>query len=150
MKPVLRLRRSRPDHSGRRPLDLRGLTSSDLPRPARHPSAGQDGGESGAHEQSDEGTATEDVEETWRIRPKLEDWPTGRAKYETFGGPEGEHKYDDGPEAKLGPAGLTHHEDGSVSIDGEKVDNPKDYKGDPIPGGPTDPAAEELAGEKKG
>ena len=43
--------------------------------------------------------------------------------------------------AKLGPANLERHEDGSVSVDGEKVDNPDDYKGDPIPGGPTDPNA---------
>jgi hypothetical protein len=70
---------------------------------------------------------------------KLEDWPDGQAKYETFGGAEeGESTYEDGPERKLGPSGVRHHEDGSVSVDGEKVDNPDDYKGDPIPGGPTD------------
>ena len=34
---------------------------------------------------------------------------------------------------------MRHHEDGSVTVDGEKVDNPDEYKGDPIPGGPTDP-----------
>ena len=78
---------------------------------------------------------------------RLEDWPAGPAKYETFGGREGDHGYEEGPERKLGPSGLVHHEDGSVSIDGEKVDNPEDYKGDPIPGGPTDPDAERLAGE---
>ena len=27
-----------------------------------------------------------------------------------------------------------------MEIEGEKVDNPDDYKGDPIPGGPTDPS----------
>ena len=27
-----------------------------------------------------------------------------------------------------------------MEIDGEKVDDPEEYKGDPIPGGPTDPA----------
>ncbi len=72
---------------------------------------------------------------------KLEDWPEGKAKYETFGGGEGQHGYDEGPEAKLGPSGLRHHEDGSVSIEGEPVDNPEDYKGEPIPGGPSDPHA---------
>src|SRR3954464_4046651 len=72
---------------------------------------------------------------------KLEDWPTDEAKYTTFGGGEGDHGYEEGPEAKLGPSGLRHREDGSISIDGEKVDNPEDYKGDPIPGGPTDPNA---------
>ncbi len=78
---------------------------------------------------------------------KLEDWPTDEAKYTTFGGGEGDHGYEEGPEVQLGPSGLVHHEDGSVSIDGKKVDNPEDYKGEPIPGGPTDPNASRLAGE---
>ena len=79
----------------------------------------------------------------------LEDWPTDEAKYTTFGGGEGDHGYEEGPESQLGPSGLRHHEDGSVSIDGEKVDNPEDYKGEPIPGGPTDPNAPALPGEDK-
>jgi hypothetical protein len=79
----------------------------------------------------------------------LQDWPSGKAKYETFGGPEGPHTYQEGPEEKLGPSGVRHHEDGSVTIDGEKVDNPDEYKGDPIPGGPTDPNATGVPGEKK-
>ena len=79
---------------------------------------------------------------------KLEDWPEDEAKYETFGGPEGQHSYDEGPEAKLGPSSLRHHEDGSVSIEGEEVDDPGKYKGEPIPGGPTDPNTPELAGER--
>jgi hypothetical protein len=83
---------------------------------------------------------------------KIEDWPDGDAKYKTFGGPEGETSYEEGPTSDLGPSGVRHHEDGSVSIDGEKVDNPEEYKGDPIPGGPTDPDAktpdsERLSGE---
>ena len=69
---------------------------------------------------------------------KLEDWPDGAAKYETFGGPEGEHSYHEGPEEKLGPSSLRHKEDGGVEIEGEKVDDPDEYKGEPIPGGPTD------------
>ena len=72
---------------------------------------------------------------------KLEDWPSGKAKYETFGGPEGEHTYEEGPESKLGPSSLRHHAGGEVTIEGEKVDDPDEYKGDPIPGGPTDPNA---------
>src|SRR5213080_3293990 len=72
---------------------------------------------------------------------KLEDWPDDERKYETFGGREGDHGYEEGPEAKLGPSGLRHHEDGSVSIDGKEVDDPDEFKGDPIPGGPTDPNA---------
>jgi hypothetical protein len=35
-----------------------------------------------------------------------------------------------------------------VSIEGEKVDNPDDYKGVPIPGGPTDPNTPKLSGER--
>ena len=77
----------------------------------------------------------------------LEDWPSDERKYETLGGKEGVHGYDEGPEVNLGPSGVRHHEDGSVSIDGEKVDNPEDYKGDPIPGGPTDPNSAGIPGE---
>jgi hypothetical protein len=71
---------------------------------------------------------------------RLEDWPDDHAKYVTFGGREGDHSYEEGPEAKLGPSGLRRYPDGSIEIDGEKVDDPEKYKGDPIPGGPTDPA----------
>jgi hypothetical protein len=80
---------------------------------------------------------------------KLEDWPDDESKYVTMGGTEGDQTYDEGPTSKLGPSDLRHHEDGSVSIGGEKVDDPGEYKGDPIPGGPTDPDAPELAGEKR-
>jgi hypothetical protein len=72
---------------------------------------------------------------------KLEDWPGGKAKYQTYGGPEGEEGYDEAATRKLGPASLRHHEDGSVSIEGEEVDDPEEYKGEPIPGGPSDPDA---------
>src|SRR3954454_625391 len=78
---------------------------------------------------------------------KLEDWPSDERKYETLGGKEGDHGYEEGPERNLGPLGVRHHEDGSVSINGEKVDNPEDYKGEPIPGGPTDPNAPSISGE---
>jgi hypothetical protein len=103
-----------------------------------------DTGES-EHEQ-----AKKEMEELQEGDPpeNLEDWPDGKAKYETYGGPEGPHTYQEGPEEKLGPSGVRHHEDGSVTIDGEQVDNPDDYKGDPIPGGPTDPNASAVAGEK--
>ena len=72
---------------------------------------------------------------------KLEDWPGGKAKYQTYGGPEGESGYDEGPTAKLGPSSLRHHEGGEVTIEGDKVDDPEEYKGEPIPGGPSDPDA---------
>lgn len=68
---------------------------------------------------------------------KLEDWPDGAAKYKTYG-IEGDESYDQGVTAKLGPSDLKRHADGSIEIKGEKVDNPDDYKDDPIPGGPTD------------
>ena len=72
---------------------------------------------------------------------KLEDWPGGKAKYLTYGGPEGEEGYDDAATEKLGPSSLRHHEDGSVTIEGDEVDDPDEYKGEPIPGGPSDPDA---------
>jgi len=77
----------------------------------------------------------------------LKDWPDDESKYLTFGGGEGDHGYEEGPERKLGPSSLERREDGSITIEGEEVDNPDDYKGDPIPGGPTDPNARTIAGE---
>ena len=79
---------------------------------------------------------------------KLEDWPTGKAKYETFGGPEGEHPYNEGPEQQLGPSDTRHREDGAVEVEGEEVDNPEELKGEPIPGGPTDPNTPNLRMDK--
>jgi hypothetical protein len=58
---------------------------------------------------------------------KLEDWPSGAAKYETFGGPEHETSYE---------------------VGGDEVDDPDEYKGEPIPGGPTDPNAPKISGER--
>src|SRR5438105_13178601 len=70
---------------------------------------------------------------------KLEDWPDDKAKYETFGGAEGEEGYEESVTSKLGPSSLRYREDGGVEIEGEEVDDPDEYKSDPIPGGPTDP-----------
>ena len=81
---------------------------------------------------------------------KLEDWPSGAAKYETFGGPEGDHSYAEGPESKLGPSSLRHHEGGEVTIEGEEVDDSDEYKGDPIPGGPTDPEGRGMGSSDEG
>ena len=72
---------------------------------------------------------------------RLEDWPGGKAKYQTYGGPDTESGYDDEVTSKLGPSDLRHHEDGNVTIGGDEVDDPQEYKGDPIPGGPSDPDA---------
>ncbi len=92
----------------------------------------------------------EEVEEAKEVMSDLEegeppkdlaDWPGGKAKYLTYGGPDGGESYDDGATSKLGPSSLRHHEDGSVTIEGEEVDDPDEYKGEPIPGGPSDPDA---------
>ena len=96
--------------------------------------------------------AREKIEELEEGDPPkdLEDWPDDAAKYETFGGPEGDHGYHEGPEEeKLGPSSLRHTEDGGVKVAGEKVDDPDQYKGDPIPGGPTDPDAPQDLTSKK-
>jgi hypothetical protein len=121
-------------------------------------------GESSGDEDQDEAAklAQEKEEEREKAQEKIHemeegeppadiaDWPEDAAKYETFGGPEGEHGYHEGPEEeKLGPSSLRHHEDGRVTIAGEEVDDPDQYKGDPIPGGPTDPdAALDLTSKK--
>lgn len=60
----------------------------------------------------------------------LKDWPDGKAKYVTFDN-ESNDPYGEGLTEKLGPP-VVHHEDGSVSVNGEKVDNPDDYKGEKI------------------
>jgi len=88
--------------------------------------------------------AKEKIAELEKDPPKrLEDWPADRTKYQTIGGTEGSQSYDEGPAAKLGPSDLRYHDDGSVTIKGEKVDDPEKYRGDPLPGGPTDPNAPE-------
>ena len=92
--------------------------------------------------------AKEKMEELEKDPPKkLEDWPDDEAKYETFGG--GESSYDDQHEEALGEADVRHHEDGKVEVKGEEAENPDEYKGEPIPGGPTDPDAPAMPGEKK-
>ena len=67
----------------------------------------------------------------------LKDWPSGPAKYLTYGNEDNE-VYGEGVTAKLGPANLKRFDDGSITIDDKKVDNPDDYKGEPLAGGPTD------------
>ena len=70
----------------------------------------------------------------------LKDWPSGPAKYLTYGNDD-DALYGEGVTAKLGPSNLKRFADGSITIDDKKVDNPDDYKGEPILGGPTDPDA---------
>src|SRR5215210_8139733 len=107
----------------------------------------EDGGDDAATKAQNE---EEEVEEAKKVMEeieegdppeKLEDWPGGKAKYQTYGGPDSEGGYEDGATSKLGPSNPRHHDDGSVTIDGDEVDNPDEYKGEPIPGGPSDPDA---------
>jgi hypothetical protein len=70
----------------------------------------------------------------------LSEWPDDEAKYVTFGGGEGDHGYDEGPETNLGPSSVRRFEDGSVEIEGEKVDNPEDHKMESIRGNSDHPA----------
>src|SRR4051812_50046226 len=70
---------------------------------------------------------------------KLEDWPGGKAKYQTYGGPDSESGYEDGATSKLGPSNLRHHEDGAVTVGGEEGDDPHEEKGGPSPGRPRHP-----------
>jgi hypothetical protein len=70
---------------------------------------------------------------------KREGWPSGPAQYLTYGSED--DQYGTGVTAKLGPADVRHYADGSVSVGGDIVDNPGDFKGEPLIGGPTDPGA---------
>jgi hypothetical protein len=114
--------------------------------------SGADSGEQDAKSEHEDEVeeAKEEVRKLEEEGPpeKLEDWPTGKAKYETFGGPEGDRPYNEGPEEKMGPADVRHREDGSVEVQGEEVDDPEEYKGEPIPGGPTDPDTPNLRMDK--
>ena len=133
-------------------------------REESEPAAGDDGegGSSDDDEDVESKKAQEKEEEREQAREKvkeleegdppkdLEDWPDDAAKYETFGGAEGEHGYHEGPEEeKLGPSSLRHHTDGKVTVAGEEVEDPDEYKGEPIPGGPTDPDASQDLTSKK-
>jgi hypothetical protein len=75
-----------------------------------------------------------DLEQSGEIPQDPTDWPGGKAKYVTFGG-ESDEPYGEGPTSKLGPAEVTHNEDGSVSVGGEEVDDPSEYKGEKITSG---------------
>jgi hypothetical protein len=103
----------------------------------------KDQGEKDAHDEM-ERLATAD-----ELPSDLSKWPGGKAKFLTLGGSEDDHPYGEGATAKLGPAEVVHHAGGAVSVGGKQVDNPEDFKGEPIPGGPTDPNAPAIAGERK-
>jgi hypothetical protein len=113
-----------------------------------------DGGAASARKQAEEvEEAKEEMHSLEEGDPpeNLEDWPSGRAKYLTYGGPEGTAGYDEGPTKKLGPSSLEHHEDGSVTIEGDKVDNPEEYKSDePVPGAPDHAKEQSGTGDDDG
>ena len=102
----------------------------------------QDGGSDPASRAKEKAEAWDKAHETMREMEEmdepptdLKDWPDDEAKYVTYGGGEGDHGYDEGPEQKLGPSSLERGEDGSVHIEGGKVDAPDEYKADePIEG----------------
>ena len=71
-----------------------------------------------------------ELEEADELPSDISDWPSGPAKYETFG--KDDDAYGDGATEKLGPPNLERHADGSVTSDGEPVDDPDEYKGEPI------------------
>jgi hypothetical protein len=74
-----------------------------------------------------------EFEQSEEVPRDLSEWPDGKAKYITFG--EGsDDAYGEGPTAKLGPAEVEHHDDGSVTVAGEEAD-PADHKGEPIRSG---------------
>jgi hypothetical protein len=115
----------------------------------------QGGEEKDAHAKAQEAEekherARETMEKIEKNPPdKLEDWPDDEAKYETFGGSEDQSSYDEHHEEALGEHSVRHHDDGKVEVKGEEAENPDEYKGEPIPGGPTDPEAPDMPGEEK-
>ena len=87
------------------------------------------------------------LEEADEVPSDPSEWPDGKAKFLTFAN-DSDEPFGEGPTEKLGPGSVEHHEDGKVTVNGEEVDDPEKYKGDPIPGGPTDPNAPKIQGEK--
>jgi hypothetical protein len=82
----------------------------------------------GEHDEARE--EMKEFEQRDELPSDLKEWPDGKAKYVTFDSDSGV-PYGEGLTEKLGPS-VVHHDDGSVSADGKKVDNPEDYKGEPI------------------
>jgi hypothetical protein len=84
------------------------------------------------------------LEESDELPRDPRDWPKGKASYLTYGN-QGDEAYGDGATGKLGPAEVAHHEDGSVTVGGKRVDDPSAYKGTPITGGIMQQLDEQLA-----
>jgi hypothetical protein len=77
------------------------------------------------------------------------EWPTGKAKFLTLGGSDDPDRYGEGATEKLGPAEVVHEADGSISVAGEQVDNPEDYKAKSILDDSPAIPGEGKAGEEK-
>ena len=102
--------------------------------------------EQSAHEKAAADMTAFEAQDTVPRDPR--DWPTGKSSYLTYGN-EGDDRYGDGATAKLGPAEVRHHDDGSVSVGGVKVDDPSKYKGKPITGGIIDQLTKHAARNKQ-
>ena len=74
-----------------------------------------------------------EFEQSDELPADLSDWPSGKAKYITFG-EDSDEGYGDGVTGKLGPAEVAHHDDGSVTVGGEPAEA-SDFKGEPTSGG---------------
>ena len=102
-----------------RPGYSRGM-SEETQENAADPDAGQDGGDAAETARAEEEAVEEAKKEMSELEEgdppeRLEDWPGGKAKYLTYGGPDGGESYDDGATSKLGPSSLRHHEDGRAA-----------------------------------
>ena len=93
--------------------------------------------------------AKEEVKELEENPPeKLEDWPTGRAKYDDVRRSRARDLLRRGGHRQARSLGRPLPRGRTVTKDGEEVDNPDEFNGEPIPGGPTDPNSPSVAGEK--
>lgn len=88
------------------------------------------------HHEAQEQAAQEmkEFEQADEVPKDPRDWPDGKAKYITYG-LEDDSAYGEGTTAKLGPAEVVHGEDGSITVGGEEVDDPSEFKGERIQGG---------------
>ena len=98
------------------------------------------------HEKAVEDMAAFELQDDVPRNPR--DWPSGTQSHLTFGN-SGDEAYGAGATGKLSPAEVTHHDDGSVSVGGELVDNPEKYTGEPITGGILDQISEHVERNKK-
>lgn len=92
------------------------------------------GANEGQSEYEKAGEQMREFEQRDELPTDLSEWPDGKAKFVTFG-EQDDSAYGDGVTEKLGPAEVTRHEDGSVAISGEEVDDPDAHKAEPVTSG---------------